>query len=242
MNSGFYDIHCHILPGADDGAKIFTEALDMLNIAYNDGIRHIVLTPHYQKGHFELPLEQLKVRYEILKKEAKKQFPDMELYLGTEICHFHDVPLELTQGKVASIAGTRYVLVEFYPKSELRSIFAGLQEIQMAGYNPILAHVERYEALNGNLDEILHLIRMGIYIQVNASSVIGKSGRKTKNFVKKLLERDMVHFIGTDAHGIEHRRPVLSECASYITRKWGQEYTELLLKEYPQRMLNDEYI
>lgn len=242
MNSGFYDIHCHILPGADDGAKVFTDAMEMIRIAYEDGIRHIVLTPHYQKGHFGLPIQQLRVRYEILRKEAKQQYPDMELYLGTEICHFHDAPLELSEGKIMTMADTRYVLVEFYPKSELRSILSGLQEIQMAGFNPILAHVERYEALMGNYEEILHLIRMGIYIQVNASSVIGKSGHKVKVFIKKLLERDMVHFIGTDAHGIEHRRPQLKECANYITRKWGKDYTELLLEENPRRMLNGEYI
>lgn len=242
MNSGFYDIHCHILPGADDGAKIFTEALEMIHIAYEDGIRHIVLTPHYQKGHFGLPAEQLRVRFEILRKEVKQQYPDMELYLGTEICHFHDAPFELREGKIVTMAGTRYVLVEFYPKSELRAILSGLQEIQMAGYNPILAHVERYENLVGNYEEILHLIRMGIYIQINASSVVGKGGRKIKKFCKKLLDQDLVHFIGTDAHGTEHRRPVLSECAAYITRKWGRDYTEQLLIDNPGRMVKGEYI
>ena len=112
----------------------------------------------------------------------------------------------------------------------------------MVGKQPILAHVERYEKLVGDYDAIEQLIRMGFYIQINAASVLGKSGRKVKKFTQKLLQNGQVDFIGSDAHGIKHRRPVLSECAAYIRKKWGDDYVNELLVQNPWKMLSGKYL
>lgn len=242
MHSGFYDIHCHILSGVDDGAPNFFDALEMVRIAREDGTRHLVLTPHYHVGHFELPAENLRDRFQIIQNEVAALYPDMKLYLGVEICYHEAAAEKLKQNRLLTMADTDYVLVEFFPQTEQRVILQGLQEIQMVGKRPILAHVERYEKLTGDYDAVEQLIRMGFYIQVNASSVLGKSGRRVKNFTKKLLQNGQVDFIASDAHGIRHRRPMLGECAAYIRKKWGDDYVDELLIRNPKKMLSGKYL
>lgn len=163
MNSGFYDIHCHILSGVDDGAANFFDALEMVRMAREDGIRHLVLTPHYHVGHYELSAENLRDRFLILQEEVAAMYPDMRLYLGAEICYHEEAAEKLKENRLLTMADTQYVLIEFFPKTEQRMIFQGLQEIQMAGRLPILAHAERYETLVGDYDAIEELIRMGCW-------------------------------------------------------------------------------
>ena len=100
----------------------------------------------------------------------------------------------------------------------------GIQSVQMAGYEVILAHAERYPCLFKDLDQIRYLWEMGTRIQVNAGSITGDSGRSAKKFVKQLLGEHMVHCVGTDAHGVDHRQPKMKKAAEYVERKYGEEY------------------
>lgn len=242
MTDGFYDIHCHILPGVDDGAKTFDEAMKMLRIGRGEGIRHVVLTPHYHVGHYELPAENLRQRFRILQREAARVYPDMKLYLGCEICYHLEAARRLEHGELLKMAGTSCALIEFFPHSELRTIIEGLQEIQMAGIQPIVAHVERYQKVTESVDNVERMIQMGFYIQVNASSILGKNGKRAKQFVKRLLDDGLVHFVATDAHGTEHRRPEMLECADYLCKKWSRTYAEELLIRNPQCILQGGYL
>ena len=239
---GYYDIHCHILPGVDDGAANIEEALQMIKIAYDDGIRHMVLTPHYQERIYETSATDLQREFHILQRKVMRRYKDMNLYLGAELFYHTDMVRKLEQNQLLTMAGTDYILIEFLPSMEKSTIIRGLRDILMAGKKPILAHVERYQHLAGDIDTIEQLIDMGVFMQVNASSVLGKSGWKTKHFVKKLLDYEMIHYIGTDAHGTKHRRPLLGECAAYIEKKWSRQYAEQLLIHNPARLLAEKKI
>lgn len=241
IETGFYDTHCHILPGVDDGAKNIAESLEMLKIAYEEGIRHVVLTPHFHVGHYETEAGKLQEKFEELSEAASSVLPGMNLYPGCEVCFHMDASKRLGSGQLLTLAGTSYTLVEFFPKSEARVIIRGLREIQMGGKWPILAHVERYEALVGNYEAIEEIISMGIQMQVNTSAIVGKDGLRIKRFAKKLLDYEMVRFIGTDAHGAKHRRPQMKECADYITKKWGADYTEELLIQNPEKLVRGQH-
>lgn len=241
IETGFYDTHCHILPGVDDGAKNIAESLEMLKIAYEEGIRHVVLTPHFHVGHYETETGKLQEKFEELSEAASSALPEMNLYPGCEVCFHMDASKRLGNGQLLTLAGTSYTLVEFFPKSEARAILRGLREIQMGGKWPILAHVERYEALVGNYEAIEEMISMGIQMQVNTSAIVGKDGLRIKRFAKKLLDYEMVRFIGTDAHGAKHRRPLMKECADYITKKWGADYTEELLIQNPEKLVRGQH-
>ena len=242
MVDGYYDVHCHILPGVDDGARTMEDALRMLRISWKEGIRHVVVTPHFHVGHYETPMEVLRERFEELRRQTWRELPEMNLYLGCEICYHMDAGKKLARGELLTMGGTKNVLVEFLPKSGISTIQNGLQEIQMAGKQPILAHAERYRELLGNYDAIEKFIQMGFYIQVNASAVAGQEGFRIKQFVKKLLDYEMVHLIGTDAHDPQHRKPAIRDCATYIERKWGSDYVEELLVHNPDVLLKGFYL
>ncbi len=242
MTEGYYDMHCHILPGVDDGAKTPEEAIQMLRISRQEGIRHVVLTPHFHRGHYESTPALLKQKYEELNALAAREIPDMRLYLGNEICYSLDAAERLAKGQVLTLGDTQCVLVEFFPDSELRTIRNGLQEIQMLGKQPILAHMERYKTLVGDYQAVESLVHMGFYMQINTSAVTGKDGFRIKQFVKKLLSYELVHLIGTDAHGAERRRPAMKECAAYIEKKWGRDYAQELLVRNPEKVLRGEYL
>lgn len=235
--SGFIDMHCHILPNVDDGSKNMQMSIEMLDIAYQEGIREIVATPHYHPGRPIIEYARLVEQYEKLKKEVIRTHPDMTLHLGREVYYTSDIPEAIEQGKPLSMAGSRYILVEYSPDTEYSYIRASIYNILQAGLNPIIAHVERYKHLVETNDHVCELRKMGALIQVNAASVMGKTGIRQRKNVRKLLKEQYVDFISTDAHSAGTRAPRMRECDAYVTKKYGQDYADKLLKDNPRMVI-----
>jgi protein-tyrosine phosphatase len=170
---GFIDIHSHILPDMDDGSDSIEETMEILKTAYSEGIRTMIATPHsYSEGSGNI-VEDIDRRLEEIRKIADR--PPIEIYKGCEIYYTHEVPELLSEKKLPVLAGSRYVLVEFSPVTEYIYITNALRNIMLAGYSPIVAHVERYMAVTKEIGRIEELIDMGAYIQVNAKSITGES-------------------------------------------------------------------
>lgn len=237
-----YDVHCHILYGVDDGSKSLEQSLRMVDIAYEEGIRNIILTPHYNPRMWDFNMQVVNEHYMTLKSEVAKKHPDMKFWGGCEIFYESDTSEALRSGMIPSMAGGDYMLVEFMTSASYRTIKNAVIEFQQQGKIPILAHVERYESLFGNADLVEELQECGAYIQVNASSVIGEHGRQEQKFVKKLLKQELVNFIGTDAHRDDKRAPYIAEAAAYIAKKYGEEYARELLVENPQKIIDNQYL
>ena len=142
--TGFTDIHCHVLPGVDDGAETMEMALDMLKIAAEEGIRKIILTPHQKADRKCVTPEGIASRMILLQEEADKKGIPVKLYPGNEIFYRHGLGELLELGKVRTLADSHYVLVEFLPGEDYRYIRDALNRIISFGYWPIVAHVERY--------------------------------------------------------------------------------------------------
>ena len=242
MSKGYYDIHCHILPHVDDGARSTSMAKDMLRIAYANGIRHIVLTPHYTIGRFELTREEIYDQYRLFLARVEDEFPDMEFFFGREIFFGEEVAELLQENVISTINDTDYALIEFHPTATASYIAESLYKIETAGYTPILAHIERYADLFKNVKMIEQIIESGAYIQVNASSIDGKLGNGVKRHILKLMKKELVHFVATDAHSNRSRAPYLQECVRYLEKKLGSSYVKRILEENPAKMLNNEYI
>jgi len=237
---GFIDLHCHILHGVDDGAKDLQQALNMLKLAYKEGIREIVVTPHYRKTVFENSVKLLQERLGQLKEEAK-ELQGLTLTLGCEIYYSHEsIPL-LLKGEIPTIAGSRYILVEFSPFAEYKDIKNGLQNMILNGYRPILAHAERYDNLC-ELEKIRNLTDMGVYLQINAGGILGEFGQEEKRRCKKLLRYQLVHVAATDAHGDSERTPAIKKCFRFIERKYGVEYAKALFIYNPEKILAGKYL
>lgn len=234
-----FDIHCHILPAVDDGARSEESTKRMLKIAAKEGITAIVATPHFACGRSEDKRQDIIQKYQMVSEWWKEYSPKKKFYLGNELFYSEGIVEALRQGKALTMNGTKYVLVEFPTYIDFRSLKKGVQSLLYAGYYPIVAHVERYECLVKK-EKIQELIELGAYIQVNATAILGKHGFRAKFYVTKLLKQSLVHFVASDAHDSRERAPELKECALYLKKKLGKDKARQILEQNPMRMLKGE--
>lgn len=238
----YIDIHSHILPQIDDGAENFDVSMEMLRIAYADGIRNIILTPHNKPGHHNAGQERIRSLTGQLRQAMEKEGLDIRLYAGNELYYRDGMFRELETGSANTMAGSSYILIEFNPMERFSYIRNGLYGALAHGLKPILAHAERYSNILGGPERVEELIDLGSYIQVNAGSIMGKYGFGVKKFTKRLLKEGLIHFVATDAHNADKRKPELADCGNYISRKYDEEYAALLLYKNPMHVIMDEYI
>ena len=240
MMTGLYDIHTHILPGIDDGAYNMEETMKMLQMEYKDGVRTIFATSHYRKGMFEPALSDYQARLAEVQQLAAETYKDLKILAG---CEFHanmDMVEMLVKGQRPTLGGSRCVLTEFAGPSERSFIKERCYALKSHGFQPIIAHAERYEAFRKHMDFLEEMVDMGVYIQLNAESIIGEDGFGMKQFCKKAIRNELVHFVGSDAHGSKHRKPRMGACAAYLTRLIGREGCEELLIENPRILILGE--
>lgn len=234
---GYYDLHCHILFGVDDGPKSPEDAMTMLQLEYDCGVRTIYLTPHYCKDLFECPPEQRREHFMQLKELATTRFPDLELRLGCELHANMDMLQQLREDGCLTMDSTDFVLLEFPLYAEKRYMIERCHALLHGGYRPIIAHAERYRAIRRDPGLLQTLADMGVYIQMNAGSITGKEGLIWKWFCKKAMRRGLLHFIGSDAHDPHQRKPDLQKCALYLKRTMGAAYRDQIMILNPQEIL-----
>ncbi len=235
---GIYDIHCHILPGVDDGASSMEESVGLMRREYDDGVRSIIVTPHYRLGMFEPKLSRIYRSFWAACDEAAKIAPDLHLYMGCEFHAVMDMTEILKRGERPTMAGSRYVLTEFEEDASFAYLKERVTALRSSGYRPVIAHVERCACLLR--DEILieELSAMGAGIQVNAGSILGDMGRSVRQYCRTLLKDNLVTYIATDAHNLRDRSPNLGECADWLVKKMGPSEAERLLIGNPSVFLD----
>lgn len=238
----FMDMHCHCLPGIDDGAKTMEESLQMLKQAYADGIRTVIATPHYHHRRGHAPKEVILEKVQQVQEAISKTCPDLKIYAGNELHYSSSLPERIADEEVCTMAGSRYVLIEFAPEVEYKDMRNALRRIQTQGAWPILAHIERYFCLVKKPALAEELADMEVYLQVNADGVLGNYGRKEKSLIKKMFAKGLISFVATDAHDTEHRKQVLSEAAAYITKKFGEDVAEQVFFTNQQKVVNNSII
>lgn len=243
MTTGYYDIHTHILPEVDDGAGSMDQSVEMLHLAYEQGIRHIVATPHFSAEGKNAPVEELKEKLERLRQEAVRLDPFFTLELGNELLDGPGVVEALKTGRALTMAGTRYILVEFIPSDSYHKIYQSLREYIMNGYIPIVAHMERYEALYKRTDRVEELTKSGCCFQMNTDSLAGGFFQRRAAYHRRLVEDGYIHFLGSDCHSSEYRKPLMRDALRYFGGAALEEpYLERVLEQYPKAMLSDRYI
>lgn len=238
---GLIDIHCHMLPGIDDGAKTIEETIKMVSLAYKSGVRKIICTPHYHAGRYRPSREKIEQQFTLVKKIVEQASDDIFLYIGHEINYEQDILKLLEEEKLFTLADSNYVLIEFSTGVGYNEIKRALQSVVMGGYVPILAHAERYGCLVEDISLVKELIDGGVYIQINAFSIM-EGQRKIKRFIKELIKKDLLHLVATDAHDTEYRPPELIRAYNYIAKKYNVQYADELMIENPERIIKNEYI
>lgn len=237
----YTDIHSHMLCGVDDGAKNEDMMHEMLDMAYRSGTRAICFTPHYQPKYYGQNTESSQAVFDGLTAYAKLHYPDMSLHLANELGYFTDCLPAISNG-VCRFIGGKYLLMDFLPATQLFTIRYAMEEMLSAGHKIILAHVERYGALVGQEDLLEEWERRGALFQVNASAFSRKTPGKERRQVKKLMKRALIHVVASDAHDTLNRPPVLSEAEEVITARFGADIAQMLLSDFPRRVLKGESI
>lgn len=237
------DIHCHALSLTDDGATDDNMMYRMLDAAYNDGIRKICLTPHYNVDLFGDNTGSSQAAFKKALEYCAKKLPDLQLFMGNEVNYQYNSLDSFLSGKCLTINNSRYALLDFTLSGELKYILKAVEEVQNGGYIPIIAHIERYPCFRGKHKEIAKLIRQGVIIQCNATSIMDRrASLGTKRMLKTLFRNYLVDVVASDGHDDSERPPLMRACAEYISKKYGEEYAQTLFSENPKKILNNESI
>jgi protein-tyrosine phosphatase len=233
------DIHCHILPGVDDGAKDWDTAAEMCRIAAADGVTHIVATPH---ANDEYVYDRDVLRTKLTKLQAiAGEWPI--LTLG---CDFHfsyeNVSVALNDAMRFTIGNSQYLLVEFSDFALSLPMRDALVRLRNTGVMPIVTHPERNLLMQHNPDLILKLLELGCLVQVTASSLTGRWGESAQKSAVWLLEHDAVHVLASDGHDPKHRPPVLSPGRAAAAKICGPDVARALVDDNPRAIINGEPI
>lgn len=232
------DIHCHILFGVDDGPQDIEESIEMLREAEHDGIENIILTPHFRHEMFEYDLARVDGNFTALKERIQKENIKINIFLG---CEYHINSLivqDIKSGRVHTLNDSKYVLIEFSSVSTERDFRDYTYQLVSRGYIPIIAHAERYEALQKNISLCDELKDKGALIQVNAASILGEDGFKIKRTARKMLKYDVIDFIASDAHDMAMRKNHLAKCYAYMIKHLEVSYVDDLFSLNFKRIVN----
>lgn len=233
----YADLHIHALCGVDDGAKTELDMWAMVDASYTDGVRTLCVTPHYHPGYFGDNREKTDAVFYALAEYTYQTYPKLKLCLGNELRYSRDCLNWLDSGLCRTLNGTQYVLVDFHEAEVCRNIIRGLEQLLNAGYIPILAHVERYRSLVGEYSLLSDLRANMVIFQMDSQSVMGGFGVRTKNWCKRLLQKEMVDLVSSDAHNLTSRPPGLSGCCERIAKQCGEEYTLTLCRDNAIKIL-----
>ena len=234
----FYtDIHSHMLFNVDDGAKDEKMMYEMLDMAYESGTRTLCLTPHYQPLYYGNSNARADEAFEKLSAYAKEKYPAMTLLLANELGYYTDCLPAIAKGDCRLVGG-KYLLMDFAPGTPLFTLRYAMEELLSHGYHVLLAHVERYGALEGQESLLEEWERRGARFQVNASAFAKRADKKERRRAKRLIRHALVHVVASDAHDTLVRHPSLVEAEAYITKHYGEDVSKLLLFDFPSRIVS----
>ena len=229
------DMHCHILPGVDDGARDVETSLAMLEASRAQGVQYMVATPHFYATRDRVAtfLDRRREAWETLKFRMGADYPG--IVLGAEVAFFRGIS-RAERLEALKIEGTDCLLLEmpFRPWSE-DDVDEVSEILEKRGYTIILAHIERYLAMRGNADYIGNLLELPVLAQINAESLLDW---RQRGKLIKMVRNGQVQLLGSDCHGIHHRPPNLGEGREILRKKTGTEYLDRIDRRSEELLFN----
>lgn len=235
------DIHCHILPGLDDGPKDLEESLRMCELADGDGIKTIVATPHNLNGIHRNGGAEIIEAVGALNAALGERGINISIIPGSDVHMEPGLTAEIEGGDVLTINDNRrFLLLElptfFIPEQASRMVF----ELRVKGLTPVISHPERNDTIMKDTDVLRGLINAGALAQITAMSLTGGFGQAPKKTALELLGLNMAHVLASDAHNSDSRPPRLSEALKVIEKELGNEAARKMVEETPALILKGE--
>lgn len=218
------DIHCHVLPGLDDGPRDFEQAIALLEALSDDGVEHIIVTPHVYTGHFDNDSAGIAAAFNAFRAQVP---PALAILLGhwaAEVRLDEHVPALLRAGKLPLLSGAggyKTVLLEL-PDTHIPVGTEKLIEFLLTqDIHPVIAHPERNKAIRENPSKAKALVDLGCAMQLTAGALLGDFGLTVSRSAHHLVDAGLVHAVASDAHNLNGRRPRMGAARDYIQQRWG---------------------
>lgn len=236
------DLHCHILPGVDDGAATVMESCEMARLAVASGVTDVAVTPHcnvvrrfenYAGAELEWQINQLRWQF------MEEDIP-LRLHSGMEVFATPDLPELLAQQRLLTLGGSRYLLLEFAFGESPWFMEQMLEAVEAHGLVPVIAHPERYHCIQREPGQLFRWVQQERVVQVNKGSFFGMFGRSAARVAHWCLDHGCLHLIGSDAHSPYRRTTRLSDIYEVISDRTEPEMAAFLLEENPGDMLADK--
>lgn len=234
------DIHCHILPGIDDGAKDINDSIEMAKQAVNEGITSIIATPHHKNGKYENTKQQIIQKVAELNQALQQQNIPLQILPGQESRIYGEMLEDYHKGQLLSLNNTgKYIFVELPSSHVPRYTEKLLFDLQLQGLTPIIVHPERNTEIIESPDLLYNLVKKGACSQVTAASLTGAFGKKIKKFSLQLIETNLTHFIASDAHNVSTRSFKMNEAISIVDKEFGLDYI-YMFRENAELLVNGQ--
>ena len=234
-NIRIFDIHTHIMDNVDDGSKNIEQSIKILREAEKVGVKDIILTPHHYKTVFENSKVTLLSKYKELLNVIEKENIDINLYYGNEVYVFPEMDKELD--KYFTLANSKYILVETSFEVHQLYLESEIQKLIQLGYQPIIAHVERYKFVQNDIELVDKFIEMGAEIQSNYASIIGYYGKGAQKTVKKLLKKEKIDYLASDVHKEQTIYEYMPDILKKLQKVTTPRYLEKLMYLNAEKIL-----
>ncbi|MGM9681694.1 MAG: tyrosine-protein phosphatase [Eubacteriales bacterium] len=244
VGNSMFDIHCHILPGVDDGSGNTSDSIEMARLAHSSGVLGIIATPHCNlpgviKNYWS---DDMSEKVDRLQQKFRQLGIPVSVYPGQEVFLSSGYLEMLRMGKLIGLNRSAYLLVEFAMEEDSREAYRKLQQITAEGYTPVVAHPERYGFVQEQKDAPSRIKEVGGLLQLNKGSIKGSFGTATMETAHRILRRHQADFVASDAHSQYRRTPYLAEIHEMISECYSFDYADLLLKVNPSKVIENSEI
>jgi len=233
------DLHCHMLPGIDDGPTTLDVSLAMARQAVEDGIRFTACTPHIYPGLYENNRQGIEKAVADFRRELAEAAIPLQLGVGADAHLAPNLVAGIRRGRVPTICGSRYLLLEpphyVAPPRFAESVF----DLVTAGFVPVITHPERLTWIEDHYEVFVELVKQGAWMQLTAGSLTGRFGKRPQYWSERMLDEGLVHILATDSHHCDKRPPLLAEGREAAARRLGAEEANHLVNTRPQAILDD---
>lgn len=233
------DLHCHLLPGIDDGAVDLDMSLRMARMAVEDGIGTVACTPHIYPGMYDNEGPDIRAAIAALRLELARHGIPLTLVEGADVHLAPDLAASIRMGRVPTLAGSRYLLLEpphhVAPPRFEDSVF----QLMVAGFVPVVTHPERLSWIEDHYEVFVRVVKAGAWMQITAGSLTGRFGRRPKYWAERMLDERLVHILATDAHDPRRRPPLLAEGRAAAARRVGEAEAAHMVHTRPQGIVDN---
>jgi protein-tyrosine phosphatase len=238
------DLHCHLLPGIDDGPDTLEQSLALCRIAVKEGTTHAIVTPHIHPGRWENSRQSIQQAFNALRAQLDEHGIALQLGFAGEV-RLSDQVLQQVMAQdipfYGEVDGYHIMLLEFPHGHIIPGSDKLVQWLLKRGIRPLIAHPERNKQVMKNLQQLRPFLDAGCWLQVTAGAITGSFGERAQDIARQLLDDDAVTVVASDGHNSGARPPVLKQAFEYIASEYGQARAQRLLQETPARIAASQF-